>query len=55
MLKRHLMPDVYNNLIVDTSALQNSGKVRDPMLLGASVLAFENIMEHFPQLLFEDA
>ncbi|NLF27313.1 MAG: ROK family transcriptional regulator [Clostridiales bacterium] len=44
-LKRHLMRDVYEELIVDTSALQNAPTVRDPMLLGASVLVIEQMLE----------
>ena len=43
--RRHLMPDVYNNLIIDRSALQDLPSVRDPMLLGAGVLVLEHLLE----------
>lgn len=53
-LKRLLLPTVYNDLIIDTSRLQNDPAVRDPMLLGASVVAFEELMESNPSALLQN-
>lgn len=50
-LKQHLLPTVYNDLIIDTSRLQNNPEVCDPMLLGAGVVAFEQLMERNPSAL----
>lgn len=50
-LKQYLMPDIYNNLIVDTSKLQNTPAIGDPMLIGAGVLVLESLMETSPQIL----
>ncbi len=50
-LKEHLMPDVYQSLKISTSSLQYNALVADPMLLGASVVVFEQIMTRSPQRL----
>lgn len=50
-LKEHLMPDVYQSLKISTSSLQYNALVADPMLLGTSVVVFEQIMTRSPQRL----
>lgn len=44
-LQRHLLPKVFDDLIVDMSTLQAPDSQHDPMLLGASVLVLEKSLE----------
>lgn len=44
--KKYLMPQIYDKLVVNTCSLDN-----DPMLLGASVVAFEQLIQK-PSIIF---
>ena len=46
VLKKYLLPDIYTNLFIDVSTIEG-----DPMLLGASVLVFEEMLKQ-PSLYF---
>lgn len=46
VMKSYLLEDIYNNLVIDTSTVEG-----DPMLLGASVLVFEELLSR-PSIYF---